>query len=887
MRRFLKISGISLLVILIVLIATPFLFKGKLENLLKKTLNERLDAKIAWESLDLSLLKSFPDAALTVTDFSVINKGVFEGDTLAYGDRLELDMGIKQLFKKTDNDPIKIKTFILEGAIVNIKINEEGEANYNITKSDGQKTVTTEETETNTPFALGLQHYEFSDSKINYLDESAKTYLQLHDFNHQGNGDFSTAKSNLETETTAKVSFNLDGTNYLNKNAIELTATIAMDLEEQRYAFLENKALINALPLTFDGFVQLREEGTEIDLSFQTPKSDFKNFLAVIPSAYAQHLDEVETSGDFSVSGNLKGITNDTHIPTIDVSITSSNASFNYPSLPKKMDRIHIDAGIKNETGLVDDTYISVNTLSFRIDEDTFSANGTLRNLTTNILINLALKGALDLANINKVYPMELEDPLAGLLTVDMTTHFDMDAIDKHQYERIKSEGVASLTDLQYTSDQLPKPLYIDEATVLLDPQRITLQTFSGKSGATDVLATGSIENLIPFVMSKEDLKGRFKVRSKVFDLHDFMVPETATSAIPEDTNKNTNVNSTSDATQVQIPDFLDAELDFQAERAIYDDLTLTNVSGVAAIQEEAVELRNVVSDIFDGKAGISGKVSTKEQTPIFDVILDLNAVDITQSFEKLDLLKGLAPIAKAVQGALTSKIQLQGNLDKDLSPVLTTLAGDAFAQLITATIDPKETSLITTLNSQLDFIDLSKVDLSQLKTKLRFEDGQIAVDPFDFKIEDVTVAVQGGHRFDNTMNYTINLDVPASYMGSDISNLLAQLSKKERDNLSVQLPVTLTGNFKQPGIKINTKTAITDLTNQIIEIQKQHVKDQVDDKIEEVLDDVLEDLGVGKNNPKDSTTTDDNPMVEDVIKDTAGDLLKGLFGKKKKKKDN
>ena len=135
MRRFFKITGISLLVILLLLIATPFLFKGKLEDLLKKTLNEKLDATIAWQSLDLSLIKSFPNAALTVKEFSVINTGSFDGDTLIYGKKLELDMGIKQLFKTPEDDPIQINTIILDEAIVNIKIDENGQENYDITKT--------------------------------------------------------------------------------------------------------------------------------------------------------------------------------------------------------------------------------------------------------------------------------------------------------------------------------------------------------------------------------------------------------------------------------------------------------------------------------------------------------------------------------------------------------------------------------------------------------------------------------------------------------------------------------------------------------------------------------------------------------------------------------
>jgi hypothetical protein len=45
----------------------------------------------------------------------------------------------------------------------------------------------------------------------------------------------------------------------------------------------KNKALINQLPLEFDGFIQLVDAGQEYDLKFKTPTSSFKNFLGIIP----------------------------------------------------------------------------------------------------------------------------------------------------------------------------------------------------------------------------------------------------------------------------------------------------------------------------------------------------------------------------------------------------------------------------------------------------------------------------------------------------------------------------------------------------------------------------------------------------------------------------
>src|SRR5690606_21476589 len=162
------------------------------------------------------------------------------------------------------------------------------------------------------------------------------------------------------------------------------------------------------LPLKFDGYVQVNEDNNEMDITFQTPSSSFKNFLAVIPEEYSKNIEDVQTTGDFVVKGIIKGIVDETHIPKMDISIASQNAPYQYRNLPKGVDDITMLTQIKNETAISPDTYVDINKLEFRIDQDVFTANGTLRNLTENMLVNLAVKGSINLANIEKAYPLEL-----------------------------------------------------------------------------------------------------------------------------------------------------------------------------------------------------------------------------------------------------------------------------------------------------------------------------------------------------------------------------------------------------------------------------------------------------------------------------------------------
>jgi hypothetical protein len=90
--------------------------------------------------------------------------------------------------------------------------------------------------------------------------------------------------------------------------------------------------------------------------------------LGIIPAVYAANLDNVKTTGDFTVIGFAKGLYSDTTVPKFNIDIASNNASV-HPNLPKSIQNIIIDSKIINETGVLNDTYINLDKLSFRIDQ--------------------------------------------------------------------------------------------------------------------------------------------------------------------------------------------------------------------------------------------------------------------------------------------------------------------------------------------------------------------------------------------------------------------------------------------------------------------------------------------------------------------------------------
>ena len=147
---------------------------------------------------------------------------------------------------------------------------------------------------------------------------------------------------------------------------------------------------------------------------------------------------------------------------------------------------------------------------------------------------------------------------------------------------------------------------------------------------------------------------------------------------------------------------------------------------------------------------------------------------------------------------------------------------------------------------------------------------------PFDFDVKGIKVAVSGSHGLDKSINYNAKLDVPGKYLGGDVSKLLAKLNPADAENVSVSIPVGINGTLTSPSVSVNTKAAVNELTQRLIEKQKQELKDKGTD----ILGDLL-----GGNKKKDSTQT--QTQTQQNTGEVVKDILGGLFGGKKKDTTN
>ena len=893
-KKLLKIAAGALLFLLLLLIGIPLFLEAKIGPIIRNNVNNNITGHFDFDNADLSLLRSFPNARVSLSGIRLTTPAPFDGDTLLKADEAYLVIGLRELFKG-EGEPIALRELMIEGADLHLAIDSLENANYDLARDSGASDGAEEASE---GFTFDLQSYAIHASRVRYSDASSGISLELDEIEHSGSGDLSAATSELQTRSKALISLSMDSVAYLNRNPLELDALLGIDLETDTYTFKENEGRINQMPLVFNGSVQLLEEGQQVDLHFKTPTSDFVNFLALIPEAYSKNLEGVTTNGTFNLEGDITGISNDDRIPDLDIRMEASDASFRYPGLPKGMDDINFSARVRNTTGNTDDTYLEVPRASFRIDQDAFDMQATIRSLTGNPKVEAAVKGTLNLANLKQAYPVDVDGQLSGTLLADITTAFDMESVEKERYENTRTSGTLQVRNLVMENDAFGQPVKLQEANLRFDPAQARLESLSGTMGSSDFKVSGTFRNYLAYLLSDGTLQGDLNLQSDRLVVEDFQ------SAPSQPAADESGDQGAAGEPPLQLPANLAFKVNANAGTVIYDGMPMNNVTGSLDLRDQEIRLQQVKSNALKGLLSLDGSLSTRKGAPRFRMDLGIDGVQIRETLEAIELLETLAPIASILDGKLNSKVSLGGLLKEDFSPDLMSLAGNVVAEVLASEPSGRKAQVMQALDTRLDFIDFSEIDLKGLKTILAFEDGVVAVRPFSFNYKDIGIAVEGGHTFDQQLDYQVTLQVPAKYLGSEVSRLLTELQEPGLAEATIPVIARVGGKYSDPSVQTDLKAAITDLTGQLVEAQKQKLLASGQEKAQSLIGDILSgkkdstktaadttrtSLGgvlqqvTGLKKPDStSTRTDTTRQAETTVKKAAKNLLGGLLNRKK-----
>lgn len=779
--------GITVVALIAVLAAIPLVFGDRITEALKTEINSSIDAHVAWHDVGLSLLRSFPHASLTATDLSVSGVRPFEHDTLFATRRLRfvLDVGSVIGYLRR-GQPIVVRELSFEQPVVRLRRLADGTANWNITKPAAPSSSASP-----SAVSVTLRQFRIDRGVVTVDDRQSNLALAVHGLDESLSGDFDKQTFVISTRTHAdSVSATFGGIPYLNRVSFDLAANVDADLKAKRFTFANDTLRLNRLLLALSGTVTSGSPDLGLDIKFAAPNTQFASVLSLVPIVYTKDFDKLRTSGTLAISGQIRGSYGPKHFPALAVRARVDNGAFRYPDLPLGVTDVDLELAVDNPGGHVDSTIVDLKRFHAMLGTRPIDASLLVRTPVSDPDATIRLKATVDLADVARTLKLEGVSALSGLVAADLSTHARVSDVDARRYDRVTASGSLAASRIAVRASTLPQPVAIDTAALTFTPQNARLTAFSAKVGTSDARATGSLDNLLGFVLRDQDLRGRAIVTSDHFDITEF-----------ESKEKSTEV--------VVVPPHIDFDLDATAREVKYGPLTIANVKGNLSVKDQRVTMRNLTMEMAHGSVVANGFYETvNKDKPAFNMNIGLTTLDIP-AFASLATIQQLAPIAKYAQGHVSGTLSLAGPLAKDMSPVLSAIAGKG--EITTDGLVLKGAPVMQKLSSSLSLAQLASPTIGALHAAIDLADGRLHVQPFHVNVAGLDLTTSGSHGIDQSLAYDIALAVPRASLGAEATTAITKLASKA-GQLGAQLPAgdvvqlqaKVTGTMTNPNVSTN-----------------------------------------------------------------------------------
>ena len=408
-----KYLTITFSVILALLVLTPIVFQDQIKEQIKKTANEKLSAELNYSDVSVSFFRHFPSLTLTLNDLSLNGSAPYKAEKFITAKEVSFGINIASLvFTNT----VKIDQIYLSNSFINVKVNQQGQANYNVYKSSGESSPK-DSTET----ALKLERIEILNSKIIYDDQSTKVHFDAFGFNYLGKGDLNKAVFDLYSKAKIeKLNIVYDNEPYLMNKKIDADLITKVNVNSLSFFFQQNNLKINQLLVDFKGKFDFLKDGYNMDFVIKSDNSHLNDVFTAFPPKYIAWLSKTELKGNTNLLLTLKGkyIASQKIAPDLNLDLKIDNGFINYNKSAFPVSNLNLNIKTKVPSLNPDLLIVDAQNLSLNINADYLKSKFYIKGMNIPN-IKADFKAKIDLEKLDQALGIPDLD-LKGFLTGDV-----------------------------------------------------------------------------------------------------------------------------------------------------------------------------------------------------------------------------------------------------------------------------------------------------------------------------------------------------------------------------------------------------------------------------------------------------------------------------------
>ncbi len=399
--KVLKITGITAGSVLLLLFLLPYLFPGTIAQKIKELANSRINGELNFTDARLSFFKHFPALTLTLYNVELKGSAPFQKDTLLAAHELAFGIDLRSVFEKQ----ISINQFFLTNAYINVEVDEAGQANYNVYKSDTAKTSAADTANA----SLKIENIVIENSHLMYNDQSLPMFINAKGFNYTGKGDLSKAIFDLFTHAEVdSLDFTYDGQEYVHSKKINADLVTKINTSSLALEFQKNDLKINKLPVQFNGKFEFLTNGYNMDFKINSRETRLYDLFTALPPQYLNWLQKTEVKGTANVVASLAGkyIAETNTMPDLKFDMKIRDGYLSYEKAPLPVSNIFLNFESSLPGLNTDSLSVNIDSVFFNIDKDYFSSVVHLKGMNEPY-INAKINSEIDLEKWDRAFGLE------------------------------------------------------------------------------------------------------------------------------------------------------------------------------------------------------------------------------------------------------------------------------------------------------------------------------------------------------------------------------------------------------------------------------------------------------------------------------------------------
>jgi AsmA-like C-terminal region len=494
--RWAKISGLTFLSLLSLLVIAAGLLEGKIGDLVIKEVNKELKTKLTVKEFHLSIIYNLPKAAAVMEDVTLQDA---LGGELVKAKYVALQFSLFSLFK----DNITINSIVMRDATVLIKTDANGKVNYDIMKPS--------KTGESSKVSLSIEKARLERIKFGYIDAPSYQKADIYIKNGSVSGKFGAKQFTINSVADLNINHVTNKQQkFLINKPVHFDARIAVDLVKNIYQF-DNLALdIASNPLLVKGLIQpVQQKGTFLNIIAQNKESSLSNLLQLLPPQYSAYFKDFESSGNLTFKTTIKGLISKTQNPDIQADIQFSNGRIASPKIKQPFEKVSFKAHFDSRKSVFDiqdckgvfggnPLTMQLQMVNMRDPSVNFSANGAVPlSMAFGLLNNSKIsegKGMVQFNNLKVVGRAKDMTSLNAFTNIQASGNLNLDnATLKINGEPLAADGVLNFNN-----------------------NVITVQNFNIKGAESDVTFTGTFGNWLPVLLSDSTSNAELNINARL-----------------------------------------------------------------------------------------------------------------------------------------------------------------------------------------------------------------------------------------------------------------------------------------------------------------------------------------------------------------------------------